>query len=263
MGGGKESCHPSGVFAAEKVREAHGENENKVLIIGGVGLQNAFKNVGFDVVTVESLLLKTSHGNSISNGSFFGEKEFKELTSAIRDVDIDSYAGVVVGWDLEFGLKHVSAAVAVLRHPNTFFYASNDDPYDILPPERLPGTGAQLSAIETVIKGLPNRVNKRGPYGEKALSLGKPNPEFLLEGVLKKHGWEPEKTLMVGDRLDTDIWMGNLAKVATLFVSKTGVHQESHLLEEEYTHIKPTFQLNSLADLRGFQTETTVQKSRL
>jgi ribonucleotide monophosphatase NagD (HAD superfamily) len=55
---------------------------------------------------------------------------------------------------------------------------------------------------------------------------GKPNPD-LLEQLLSKYDFDPAKTIMCGDRLDTDIQFGS-GKIDTLLVL-SGVSTAAHV----------------------------------
>lgn len=46
---------------------------------------------------------------------------------------------------------------------------------------------------------------------------GKPSP-FLMQDIAAKHNVQPAKSIMVGDRLDTDILWGLNTGMATLLV---------------------------------------------
>ena len=59
----------------------------------------------------------------------------------------------------------------------------------------LPGNGALVSAVETA-------------SGRTATNVGKPS-STLSELIMDVYGLKAEETLMVGDRLDTDIKFGN------------------------------------------------------
>jgi phosphoglycolate phosphatase len=50
---------------------------------------------------------------------------------------------------------------------------------------------------------------------------GKPSP-FLLSDIIARHNCVPQKMIMVGDRLDTDILWGRNTGMATLLVMTGG-----------------------------------------
>lgn len=58
--------------------------------------------------------------------------------------------------------------------------------------------------------------------------VGKPNP-LLIRQLMELNGLEPSRTLMVGDRLDTDIMFGNAGGVSSALVL-TGVSEMSDVV---------------------------------
>ena len=180
----------------------------------------------------------------------------------------------------------------------TFFYATNDDPYDLVDGHAMPGTGTdcfrsviELNTVRAInpvqdthnhaatttgvlLKALEAhaaaaRKDEPKPYAAQAAVLGKPNPE-MLQFVMEKHGLDATRTLFVGDRLDTDIWMGNRAGVDSCFVL-TGVHGEEDLdtvlvpssgrSSEPRQKVRPTVVLKSFGDLRQAAEELLAQRS--
>jgi HAD superfamily hydrolase (TIGR01457 family) len=116
---------------------------------------------------------------------------------------IDEADTVVACLDFKFSYEKLRAASNVIRNGKRFI-ATNVDP--VVPVEGgfLPGAGAIVSAITTA-------TNKE-PY-----VVGKPS-KHMLTLAFRKLGASPEKTVVVGDRLDTDIKGGNDAGAFTLLV---------------------------------------------
>ena len=74
----------------------------------------------------------------------------------------------------------------------------------------LSGTGSMVAAVATA-------------SGRQPVVLGKPS-KFMFEIVQKRHpGILPERTLMIGDRANTDILLGKNCGLQTLLVG-SGVH---------------------------------------
>jgi 4-nitrophenyl phosphatase len=74
------------------------------------------------------------------------------------------------------------------------FYATNTDKTFPTPRGQIPGAGAWISVITTATDIQP-------------IVAGKPFP-FLMELSLEKLGTKNEETLVIGDRLETDIAAG-------------------------------------------------------
>ena len=75
--------------------------------------------------------------------------------------------------------------------------------------------------------------------------MGKPSP-ITVEVALDVLGLAPSRCLMVGDRIETDILMGNEFGLATALVM-TGVTSRATL---EASDIIPDYVLDSVANIR-------------
>ena len=84
------------------------------------------------------------------------------------------------------------------------FYFTNPDPTYPTPEGNIPGAGTVLAALEVA-------------SGVKAKLAGKPLP-FLFELGMQRMNTTPEETLVVGDRLDTDILGGQESGCKTAMV---------------------------------------------
>jgi len=72
----------------------------------------------------------------------------------------------------------------------------------------------------------------------------------MLDGIKAKHGLDPTRTLMIGDRLNTDILFGINGGLATLLVL-TGVTQEADIAPGPgASPIVPDYVTQSIGDLR-------------
>lgn len=102
------------------------------------------------------------------------------------------------------------------------------------------GTGCLVKAVETAAQ-------------REAFIVGKPN-RFMFDCVASEFDVDPKRTIMVGDRLDTDILMGNNCHLTTL-LTLTGVttldevrgHQDSDCPERN--RLVPDYYVDSIADL--------------
>lgn len=99
----------------------------------------------------------------------------------------------VMGIDRGINFQKVAEATLLVRN-GIPFYATNTDRTFPTPRGEIPGAGAWLSIITTAT-------------GVNPIVAGKPYP-FLMELALEKLGTKKEETLVVGDRLETDIAAG-------------------------------------------------------
>jgi 4-nitrophenyl phosphatase len=126
-------------------------------------------------------------------------------------------AAVVVGLDLGFTYDKLKAGHEAIQH-GARFVATNSD--TTLPTEvgLAPGAGSIIAAL-TAASGAHPTV------------IGKPETP-MLETAMARMGTTPEETVMVGDRLETDILAGARAGMLTVLVL-TGVSTREDLAAAE------------------------------
>ena len=111
------------------------------------------------------------------------------------------------------------------------FYFTNPDPTYPSPEGNIPGAGSILAALETA-------------SGTKAQLAGKPLP-FLFNVGVERLNSKPSETLVVGDRLSTDILGGQQSGCKTALVL-TGISTREDF---EKWNPKPDLLLNNIMDL--------------
>lgn len=114
-----------------------------------------------------------------------------------------SAQAVVMGIDRNINFEKVVEAALLVRN-GIPFYATNTDKTFPTPRGEIPGSGAWISVITTAT-------------GLQPIIAGKPFP-FLMELSLEKLGTRKEETLVVGDRLETDIAAGQAVGCPTALV---------------------------------------------
>ncbi|KAM9425153.1 glycerol-3-phosphate phosphatase [Pholidichthys leucotaenia] len=148
---------------------------------------------------------------------------------------------VVVGFDEHFSYMKLNRALQYLTQEGCRFVGTNRDTR--LPLEggkAVPGTGCLLQAVETAAQ-------------RRAETVGKPS-RFMFDCLASRYGVKPDRCLMVGDRLDTDIKLGSNCGLKTL-LTLTG----ESTLEDAEAHEKngcterqgmvPDYYVKSIADL--------------
>ncbi len=137
---------------------------------------------------------------------------------------------VVMGMDRGINFQKVSEATLLIRK-GIPFYATNTDITFPTPRGEIPGAGAWISVITAATNVEP-------------IVAGKPFP-FLMDLSLEKLGTKKEETLVVGDRLETDIAAGQGVGCPTALVL-SGVAKR-----EQAERWKPKIDIlaQSLADL--------------
>ncbi|MDO8684309.1 MAG: phosphoglycolate/pyridoxal phosphate family phosphatase [Armatimonadota bacterium] len=140
---------------------------------------------------------------------------------------------VVVGLDRQFDYQKLYDAQQAI-FGGAEFVATNCDPtYPLEGGTLSPGGGSMVSAVATA-------------SGVKPFVVGKPHT-YSLEIIMSLAEAKPEETVIIGDRLDTDIWVGKRAGTHTVLVL-TGVTTE----EEAYNapdEMKPERIIYSLREL--------------
>jgi 4-nitrophenyl phosphatase len=117
--------------------------------------------------------------------------------------DAENAKAVVFGIDREITFDKVREATLLVRN-GVPFYATNPDMTFPTPRGEIPGNGAWVSVITTATNIQP-------------IYAGKPFPA-MIELSLQKLGTIPDETIVVGDRLETDIASGQAVGCKTALV---------------------------------------------
>jgi len=126
----------------------------------------------------------------------------------VQPSDNLSAQGVVAGICKSFNYDLMSAAMQCVRRGARFIATNTDATYPLEDDHLIPGAGAIVASLQTCT-------------GNEPFVIGKPNP-FLVELVMRDAGAQPNDTLVVGDRYETDIESGIRAGCDTHLVL-TGV----------------------------------------
>jgi HAD superfamily hydrolase (TIGR01450 family) len=142
-------------------------------------------------------------------------------------------ADVLVGsWTDEFGYADMTDALRAAENGVVFLGTDPDVTFPGDDGKPIPGSGAVINAIASVIEKDPDRI------------LGKPS-SIAADAALDRVGHDPSECLVVGDRLNTDIALGERAGMETVLV-RTGVTDETDLTESDVT---PDHIINSVAEI--------------
>ncbi|WP_408959023.1 HAD-IIA family hydrolase [Natrinema sp. 74] len=161
-----------------------------------------------------------------------GERLEAILTAAAVELTSDpDAADVVLGsFDRNFSFGTLWEALRALEG-DVPFYGTDPDATIPINEGEIPGSGAILAAMEAVAGREPDAI------------LGKPSS--VAAAAMDRLDADPTKTLVVGDRLDTDIALGNRAGMETALVL-TGITDRAALAASD---IEPDHVLESLAAL--------------
>lgn len=129
------------------------------------------------------------------------------LTDAAAEARAEAEV-VVVGIDRFFTYDKLRLAQRFILN-GARFIATNPD--STFPTENglVPGAGSLVAAVQTA-------------SGKSPLVIGKPQPT-MVRLCLERFNLDPDTTVMIGDRLDTDIACGHRGGIRSILVN-TGVH---------------------------------------
>ncbi|MDP4132614.1 MAG: HAD-IIA family hydrolase [Bacillota bacterium] len=164
----------------------------------------------------------------------FGTKSFKEelIESGLKITDKLS-GGIevlVMGFDTELTFQKLEDACILLGR-NIPFIATNPD---LVCPTWY-GYVPDCGSVSTMLYNAT---------GKKPLFIGKPQPEMVYL-AMQKAGFGKEETLLVGDRIYTDIACGVNAGIDTVLVLSGETKKEQALLSDT----KPTYILENIKEL--------------
>jgi len=140
---------------------------------------------------------------------------------------------VVVGMDRGITYATLSVAQAAIR-AGAVFVATNPDATFPTPTGEIPGAGAIVAAVATAA-------------GVEPTLMGKPGLA-LAEVLALSSGVPAEETLFVGDRLTTDVVMGDAAGMTTVLVL-TGCTTPCELQRAQEGEVLPHHVLTDLTEL--------------
>jgi NagD protein len=146
-------------------------------------------------------------------------------TQSDRDPDY-----VVLGETRTYSFERITRAIRLIE-AGARFIATNPDPSAPSPQGSLPATGSVAALI--------SKATGVEPY-----FVGKPNP-LMMRSALRAIGAHSETTVMIGDRMDTDIVAGIEAGLQTVLVL-SGITDLDAAARFPFL---PTYIVDSVADL--------------
>ncbi|MGC9318700.1 MAG: HAD-IIA family hydrolase [Armatimonadota bacterium] len=150
-----------------------------------------------------------------------------ELTERVEEAEI-----VLVSWDRQITYQQLDAAHQALLRGARFFATNPDVVCPLEGGRTVPDSGANIAYLQA------------STGRQLEVLIGKPSP-IITEMAMAQIGLQARQCLMVGDRLDTDMAMGETAGLDTALVL-TGVTSREDL---ERSEREPTYVLHSVAEL--------------
>lgn len=179
------------------------------------------------LATAQFLADQRPHGTAYVVGEAGLTTALHDIGYVMTDRDPDY---VVLGETRTYSFEAITKAIRLID-AGARFIATNPDPSGPSQQGKLPATGSVAALITT--------ATGRTPY-----YIGKPNP-LMMRSALNRLNAHSETTVMIGDRMDTDIISGLEAGLRTVLVT-TGSTAPDQVETFPY---RPTRVFDSVADL--------------
>ena len=208
--------------------------EDYVRKLWGMGIQASLADVVTVGGAVQHLLAETRHGQT---AFVIGTEALRShVTDAgvrvLNGTDLASRAElVVVGGTDELEFADLRDATLAVRR-GAELLATGRDPTYPMPDGLWPGTGAIVAAVETAT-------------GARAKVVGKPEPQLFLTALDRLGGG---RTLVVGDRLDSDVAAAAAAGLDAALVLTGGTSAEDARAAEDPKPIAVADSLTALVE---------------
>nr|WP_085995242.1 HAD-IIA family hydrolase [Nocardia paucivorans] len=202
-------------------------------------LQARLRRIGLDIpesaiwtsalATADFLNDQRPNGTAYVVGESGLTTALHEIGYVLTDSDPDY---VVLGETRTYSFEAITTAIRLIERGSRFI-ATNPDPTGPSREGVLPATGSVAALI--------TRATGREPY-----YVGKPNP-LMMRSALRRIGAHSRTSVMIGDRMDTDVISGLEAGMRTILVT-SGISTRASA--EQYPYC-PTMIVDSVADLVG------------
>lgn len=190
---------------------------------------NRFVTSGY--VTLEYLKRHFRGGNLFVIGTESFKEELRQNKFTVTDSANLSVDCVLVAFDRELTYRKLENACTILANTNVPFLATNPDLRCPMTTNYIPDCGAICQILTSTIGKVP-------------IYLGKPS-RTICDICLERTGYTPEETLVIGDRLYTDIACGINAGIETC-VLYSGEATPEEVARSEY---QPTYAFDDVTQL--------------
>jgi len=236
FGGSLDEIVGTAYLAATYLEQIEFDKSKLVYVIGSTGITQELDDVGIKYLPIgisESLEMSDTMRMSLKADSplrqYPGMENIESVDELARKI-----AAVVVGFTTQFSYRDILLSSFLLDNPDCAFLQEAPDTTCTAVTDSgrkffAPCTGSMVAAVATAA-------------GRQPVVLGKPS-KFMFEIVARRHpGIVPARTLMIGDRANTDILLGKNCDLQTLLVG-SGVH--------------------SLAETRGWEASAEPEQRRM
>ncbi|QPG73289.1 hypothetical protein FOA43_000598 [Brettanomyces nanus] len=211
------SAYASAIYAKNIIKLP---TEKKIWIMGGKGLEVEFNEAGY----------QTLGGSSMPE--LDKELDLSDSNDPINKID-PAVGAVVVGLDTHMNYHRLAVTLQYLRNPEVVYIATNIDATYPANGIILPGAGSVVDSASSCSQRTP-------------VSCGKPS-KGMMDAIVEAHGIDKSRSIMVGDRLNTDMKFGSSNGLDTLLVL-TGIETEEAMRALDQSS-QPTYYAAKLGDL--------------
>lgn len=198
------------------------------------------KKLGIDA-TEDDFLTSTDATILYLNSNYPGKKFYSmgtaSFTGQLRDAGVnvtveleDDIFGLVISNDTELTFKKLDDACILLGR-GVEYIATNPDWVCPTWYGYVPDCGSFADILKRATGRMPTFI-------------GKPKPEMLLL-AMEKYGYSKDESVMIGDRLYTDIASGYNAGIDTIFV----LSGEGTLRDVDESEVKPTYIIENIREV--------------
>jgi len=206
----------SSSFAAAEYLHSTFPNVRKAYVIGQQGI-------------VDELALRGIESSGYSQDSHLTVSSEEDCVN----IELDPEVGAVIcGWDITFNYYKLCKACFYLQNPNCHFIATNLDPFNHVRGRYIPVGGCMVAPVQTGSRRTP-------------IVVGKPC-NWLINWLITTHKLDRERTVMIGDRIDSDVEFGINGGISTVLVLTGATTPEEAVNNENESSVIPTFILPSV-----------------
>lgn len=217
--------NPAAVVADTLYRSGLAGNK-KVYLIGAQGVRDEMDDLGIEYF---------GHGPEPHDNS--------DGSSFLFDIDLEeepmNVGAVVVGYEKHFNYHKLMKAANYLQQRHCLFLATNED-------ETCPGPNPNVVTPDAG----PLVAAVRIASGRQPITVGKPNtPSF--DYIRRQWNIDPDRTMMIGDRTNTDVKFGRDHGLRTMLVL-SGCHQLEDVMDNHLhgrLDMVPDYYASNLGDL--------------
>lgn len=173
--------------------------DKKVWVMGESGIEEELEELGYQHIGGTDSRL---------------DEKFDSKTTPFLPKD-STVGAVITGLDTKVNYHRLAITLQYLQDPKVEFLATNIDSTFPQKGLILPGAGSMIESVAY-------------SSGRQPISCGKPS-QNMLDAIVADKGLDRSRTIMVGDRLNTDIKFGNDGGLGTLLVL-TGIETEQNVL---------------------------------